>query len=112
MTVTDRRISGRTSAAIVPSARAINTTSCSAARPAITCTTRGSLALARRSTFSSSATLALLSMVPIGSRPGYSERDFDTLTVGTRTLRPWPCAEIDRTVWAASISESHERSSE
>ncbi|MNT84526.1 hypothetical protein D3C72_2245500 [compost metagenome] len=70
MTVTDKRIRGRTSAARVPSARATSTTSCSAARPAMTCTTRGSLALARRSTFSSNATLAVLSMVPMGSRPG------------------------------------------
>ena len=43
MTVTDTRTSGRTSAARVPSARATITTSYSAATPAITCTTRGSL---------------------------------------------------------------------
>jgi hypothetical protein len=36
MTVSDRRTSGRTSAAIVPSARATRTTSYSLARPAMT----------------------------------------------------------------------------
>ena len=67
MTVTDSRTSGRTSAARVPSARATSTTSYSLARPAITCTMRGSLARASFSTFSSSATFCVLSSVAIGS---------------------------------------------
>ena len=70
ITVTDRRTSGRTSAASVPSARATSTTSYSLARPAMTCATRGSLLRARCSTFSSSFTLAVLSRLAIGSRPG------------------------------------------
>ena len=56
--------------------------------------------------------MAVLSSVLIGSSPGYSERDLATLVDGVRTLRPWPWAEMERTVCAASINESHERSSE
>src|SRR5215468_1035675 len=69
ITVTDSRTSGRTSAAMVPSARATSTTSYSLASPAITCATRGSLARAICSTRSSSFTLAVLSSVAIGSSP-------------------------------------------
>ena len=70
ITVTDRRTKGRTSAASVPSARAISTTSYSMARPAMTWATRGSLARARRSTLPKSATLVALSRVEIGSWSG------------------------------------------
>jgi hypothetical protein len=65
--VSERRTSGRTSDAIVPSARATRTTSYSLASPAITWTMRGSLLRASRSTFSSSATFCVLSSVAIGS---------------------------------------------
>ena len=44
------------------------------ARLAMTCATRGSLALASCSTLPSNATLAALSIVAIGSRSGYSDR--------------------------------------
>ena len=67
MTVSDSRTSGRTSAAMVPSARATRTTSYSLARPAMTWTMRGSFLRASRSTFSSKATFWVLSSVAIGS---------------------------------------------
>ena len=98
MTVTDKRTSGRTSAARVPSARATITTSCSAARPAITCTTRGSLARARRSTFSSSATFCVLSSVPIGSVGAYS-------TCAGATLRH--AADLDAAALARGCDRAH-----
>jgi hypothetical protein len=112
ITVTDRRTSGRTSAASVPSARATITTSYSLASPAITCTTRGSLARASFSTRPSSSTLAVLSSDAIGSWPPYSERLPATLRAGVFTRRFCPDAAIERTVRAASISEASEISSE
>jgi hypothetical protein len=112
ITVTDRRTSGRTSAASVPSARATITTSYSLASPAITCTTRGSLARASFSTRPSSSTLAVLSSDAIGSWPPYSERLPATLRAGVFTRRFCPDAAIERTVSAASISEASEISSE
>ncbi len=110
--MTDRRTSGRTSAASVPSARATITTSYSLASPAITCLMRGSLARAMFSTRPSSSTLAVLSSVAIGSSPPYSERLPATLRAGTFTRRFWDAVAIERTVRAASINEASEMSSE
>ena len=113
MTVIDRRTNGRTSAARVPSARAISTTSCSAARPAITCTTRGSRARAIFSMRSSSATFWVLSSVAIGSPVPYSSRLVEIFVLlCSFTRRLWPADAMARTVRAASISEAAEMSSE
>jgi hypothetical protein len=96
----------------VPSARATITTSYSLARPAMTCTMRGSLALASFSTFSSSWTLAVLSSVAMGSSPWYSERLPAMRRAGVLTRALLPPAEMLRTVRAASSSEASEMSSE
>ena len=110
--MTDRRTSGRTSAASVPSARATITTSYSLASPAITCATRGSLGTRQLLDRPSSSTLAVLSSVAIGSSPPYSERLVATLRAGVFTRRFCAAVEIERTVRAASISEASEISSE
>ena len=78
----------------------------------MTCTTRGSLARARRSTFSSSATFCVLSSVPIGSVGAYSTWAGATCgTPPTFTRRLCPAAAIERTVRAASRSAASEMSS-
>ena len=112
ITVTDRRTSGRTSAARVPSARATSTTSYSLAMPAMTWATRGSLARASCSTFSSNCTLAVLSRVAMGSMPGYRLRLVAIFLGATRARPVWVAAEIDLTVRAASSSDASEMSSE
>jgi hypothetical protein len=112
ITVTLSRTSGRTSAASVPSARATSTTSYSPARPAMTCTTRGSLARARCSTCSSKATLAVLSRLAMGSVPGYRVRDAAIFRVARFTRADCPALAMLRTVCAASSSDASEMSSE
>jgi hypothetical protein len=73
---------------------------------------RGSLARARRSTFSSSATFCVLSSVPIGSVGAYSTWLLATCgTPPTLTRRLCPAAAIERTVRAASCSAASEMSS-
>ena len=97
---------------MVPSARATKTTSCSAAKPAMTCTTRGSLDLAKRSTRSSKATFWVLSRVAMGSTAGYKEREDATRVraIFTRPCLPW--LAMVRTVWAASSKALQDKSSE
>ena len=74
MTCSDRRTSGRTSAARWPSERAMKITSYSEARLAITWMTRGSMARAFFSSRSSSVTLAASSRLASGSTALYSRR--------------------------------------
>ena len=110
--MTLKRTKGRTSAAKVPSARAIKTTSYSLAKPAITCDTRGSLARAMVSTLPSKATFWVLSREAMGSKSWYSERLPATLRAGTFTRAALLAAAIVRTVCAASVREAREISSE
>src|SRR5258708_2752127 len=74
----------------------------------MTWTTRGSLARASFSTLPSSSTLAVLSSVAMGSRPGYSERLCAILGALARTRLLWAAPEMERTVRAASSSEASE----
>ena len=112
ITVTDKRDKGRTSAAITPSALATITTSNSLAKLAITCTTRLSAALAKRSTFSSNATLEALSKLWVGSPAPYRLRAGAIFLLGTLIRFSCPWLAMVRTVCAASRKAVHDKSSE
>ena len=112
MTVTDTRTSGRMSAASTPSLRTTSTTSYSPARPAITCTTRGSLARAIFSTRSSSLTFAVASSESIGSFGRYSERPPVGMVLPATLILPLPARAMVRVAAAASSSALSEISSE
>lgn len=78
----------------------------------MTWTTRGSLARASFSTFSSKATLAVLSRLAMGSAPGYSVREPAILRSAALTRADLPAAAMLRTVRAASSRDASEMSSE
>ncbi len=110
--MTETRTSGRTSAAITPSLRATSTTSYSPARPAITCTTRGSLARAMRSTRSSSATFSAALMESSGSLGVYRLRPACVASSPATLTRPLPARPMVRVAAAACDSAARLMSSE
>ncbi len=112
MTVTETRTSGRTSAAITPSLRATSITSYSPARPAITCTTRGSLARASFSMRSSSATFSDAVIESSGSLGAYSARPPWLCRLLATLTRPVPALPMVRVAAAACISAGRLMSSE
>ena len=109
-TETLKRTSGRTSAASSPSLVAMSTTSWTATRLAVTCTTRGSRRRASRSTRSSQATLSAVARSAAGSAGRYRRCPLRECQAATR--RSPPCTAIARAAREASVSAGSTISSE